>query len=131
MSPTAATCSFNISTEASINLLLLYPASQKHFVGNESCVGRHNNPEQGYRCCGDADNVSELRDRQKDKVIHGKSRRNGMGSFSYAYLVTCLLTPEGAGMEGGGNSLKRQSLLIIYKFSFLPNLLCNKFNSNC
>lgn len=115
LSPTGATCSFNISTEVSTNLLLLYPASQKHFVGNGECAGRNNNSEQGYRCCGDADSVSELRDRQKDKVIHGKSRRNYMGSFSYAYLGTCLLTSEGAGVEFGGNSLKRQGLFI-YKF---------------
>lgn len=115
MSPTGAMCSFNISTEASTNLLLSFPAGQKHFVGNGGCAGRHNNSEQGDRCYGDVDSVSELRDRQKDKVTHGKSRKNDMGSFSYAYLVTCLLTSGGAGVEGGGNSLKRQGLFI-YKF---------------
>lgn len=86
---------------------------QKHFVGNGGCEGRHNS-EQGYRCYGEADSVSELRDRQKDKVIHGRSRRNDMGFFSYADLVTCLLTSEGTGVEGGGHSLKRG--LFLYKF---------------
>lgn len=45
-----------------------------------------------------------------------KAEEMAWAPFHMLTLVTCLLSPEGAGMEGGGNSLKRQSLLIIYKF---------------
>lgn len=89
MSPTAATCSFNISTEASINLLVLYPASQKHFVGNGGCAGRHNNSEHGYRCCGDADSASELRDRQKDKVVRVKEEMTLAPFHVLTWLLAC------------------------------------------
>lgn len=92
MSPTAATCSFNIS----YSCILQARSTSWEMEGVQAGTAVLNMDIGVVEMLI----VSELRDKQKDKVIDGKSR-NYVGSFSSAYLGTCLLTSEEAGVEGG------------------------------
>lgn len=67
LSPTVTPCTFSISTEASVSLLLHLEARDTLLeMGGKA--GRHNNPEGRYRCYGDADS------------FRAEGRRGGQGS---------------------------------------------------